>query len=150
MVHMTAHEKWLNVISGGASRRQVAVRAGLSQSTFNRQANAGRFDAETVIAVAKGYDGSPVAALVETGYLAPEDAGLDADDMIKLLTNQQLVRELARRVDDNADAWAGTFDVVVEDARAEESDRPQPGRPLVFGSGSDAPLERGQEGEQFG
>lgn len=117
MVHMNSHEEWVDKVSGGASRRQVATAIGVSQSTYNRQANAGRFDAETIIAIARHYRVQPVAALAALEILTNEEAaGMTAHAIAGLLTDQQLIRELARRVDSDEAAWEGTFDDVVESA----------------------------------
>lgn len=112
---MTNQEDWLLSVTGGASRRQIAAAIGRPQTTFNRQADEGRFDAGTIIAIARHYGANPIIALVETGYLnSGEASNMSMKEVAKLLTDQQLVKELARRIDANAAAWAGTFDEVIE------------------------------------
>lgn len=128
---MSTQEEWVSAVSGGASRRQVAADIGMPQSTYNRQANAGRFDAETVIAIARTYGIEPVSALAKLGFLTTDEAvKMDLHDAVRLLTDQQLVRELARRVDDNEAAWQGTFDDVVDDATRDLTS----GQPVTIGT----------------
>lgn len=115
MSHMEQHTRWFRTITGNDSGRAAAAKSGMSVATVNRQLAREELSAEMVIAIARGYGQSPVTALVETGYLeAGEANNFDMVDSPRLLTDQQLIRELARRVDSNEDAWAGTFDEVVE------------------------------------
>lgn len=115
MTHMIDQEDWLQSVTGGASRRQIAAAIGRPQTTFNRQADEGRFDAGTIIAIARHYRANPIIALVETGYLDAEEASkMSMQEVAKLLTDQQLIHELARRIDANESAWTGTFNEVIE------------------------------------
>ena len=114
---MSTHEQWVQDVTAGASRRQVSSAIGMPQSTYNRQANAGRFDAETIIAIARAYGAHPVESLTKLEFLTVDEAApMSLADAARLLTDQQLIRELARRVDADDDAWSGTFDDVVDHA----------------------------------
>ncbi|MFT4088256.1 MAG: hypothetical protein QM658_14120 [Gordonia sp. (in: high G+C Gram-positive bacteria)] len=114
---MNQVERWLDTISSGKSRRQIAADLGIPQTTFNRQVSAGQLDADTVILIARAYGAHPVAELAKSGHLTVDEAStVNAADLAGLLTDQQIVRELARRVDDRPAAWAGTFDHVVEES----------------------------------
>lgn len=121
MTRMTNQEDWLQSVTEGASRRQIAAAIGRPQTTFNRQADEGRFDAGTIIAIARHYGANPIIALVETGYLDSDEASsMSMKEVAKLLTDQQLIQELARRIDVNESAWAGTFNEVIEGGSDDE------------------------------
>jgi len=125
---MTNQEGWLQSVTDGASRRQIAAAIGRPQTTFNRQADEGRFDAGTIIAIARHYGANPIVALVETGYLDSDEASsMSLKEVAKLLTDQQLIQELARRIDVNESAWAGTFNEVIEGGSDDEA--PTGGKP---------------------
>lgn len=122
---MSTHEQWVQDVTAGASRRQVSSAIGMPQSTYNRQANAGRFDAETIIAIARAYGAHPVESLTKLEFLTVDEAApMSLADAARLLTDQQLIRELARRVDSDESAWAGTFDDVVESVGSVTEIRP--------------------------
>jgi len=81
----------------------------------NRQINKGFFTAEVVIAIARGYGESPVKALVATGYITAKEAiGIHETSVAQLLTNHQLIRELARRVDSKDNMQEENFGSLVQ------------------------------------
>nr|DAW72259.1 MAG TPA: repressor protein CI [Caudoviricetes sp.] len=93
------HLKWVKRLTGNASGRTIANQSGIPVATLNRQINKGIFTAEVVIAIARGYGESPVEALVATGYITSKEVtGVDEVSAPQLLTSQQLVQELARRI----------------------------------------------------
>lgn len=115
MRHMKTHMQWLTRLTAGDSGRTIAQKAGASVATINRQIGKEEVTAENVIAIARGYGQSPVEALAQTGYLTADEAsGLPRESLADLLTDQELIRALALRVDDNEDAWEGTFTEVVD------------------------------------
>ena len=80
-----------------------------------RQINKGVFTAEVVIAIARGYGESPVKALVTTGYITAKEAiGINETSAAQLLTDRQLIQELARRVSSKDDIWKESFNSVVQ------------------------------------
>lgn len=112
---MTDHLKWIKGLVGNASGRAIANRSQISVATVNRQINKGVFTAEVVIAIARGYGESPVKALVATGYITAKEAiGINETSAAQLLTDRQLIRELARRVSSKDDIWEESFDSVVQ------------------------------------
>ena len=113
---MTDHLKWIKGLVGNASGRAIANRSQISVATVNRQINKGVFTAEVVIAIARGYGESPVKALVATGYITAKEAiGINETSAAQLLTDRQLIRELARRVSSkDDDIWEESFDSVVQ------------------------------------
>lgn len=106
------HGAWLDSVIEGDSLRRVEERTGVSRVTLSRQINKNQVDAGSIIAIAREYGVNPVHALADTGYLTHEEAHVlpFRDESV---SNQRLVRMLAMRIDDDPDAWAGTFDEVV-------------------------------------
>ena len=66
--------EWLGSIPGAPSPTEAAKRAKISHATLLRHANRGETTAENIIAIARAYEVSPVDALVELGFLTPEEA----------------------------------------------------------------------------
>lgn len=114
------HSKWFDRTTGGDSALNASktARPRLNNATLSRQLNKGQFTAEVVIAIARGYGQSPVEALAQTGYITSDEAvDLPRESLADLLTDQELIRALALRVDDNKEAWDDTFTEVVEEAQ---------------------------------
>lgn len=65
---------WLETLPGAPVPTEVAQRAHLSKATLFRHIERGETTAENVIAIARAYGVSPVDALVELGFLTPEEA----------------------------------------------------------------------------
>lgn len=115
MSHMTEHNEWFEKLTQNSSGRAAADKADISPATMNRQLARGTLSAETVIALARAYGRPPVRALLETGYIFPEESGmLSVGELLHSLSDQQLVAELAHRIDDEPAHWVGTFGEVVE------------------------------------
>lgn len=112
---MENHKDWFDKITNRASGRSAAERSGESPATVNRQLKAGIISPDLVISLARGYGRSPVLALLETGYLLPEETGAPTlEEVANALTDQQLIAETARRIDSNPAHWQGTFSEVVD------------------------------------
>lgn len=104
------HNEWFNRLTDGASGNAAGAKADISVSTLNRQLAQKRLSAETVIALCRGYGASPVEGLAATGYLTKEEAtGVPADAIAEILSDQDLIRTLAYRVNADPAAWFGTF-----------------------------------------
>lgn len=115
MVHMSNHNKWFTETTGNASGRAAAELAGIPPATLNRQLAKGELAAEFVIAIARAYKTSPVTALVATGFITLDEVdGTSLGDALRFASDQDLVRELAHRIDDEPTHWEGTFDDVVD------------------------------------
>lgn len=127
MINMNAHMRWFNEVTDSASGRAAATTAGISVATLNRQLAKKTLTPEVIIALARGYHVSPVNALVDTEYLrASEVRDLGEVELARLLTDHELIRETARRINDDDSAWAGTFDEVVESAESADDGQPGP------------------------
>ena len=111
------HSKWFERTTGADSALNAAktARPRLNNATLSRQFNKGQFSAEVVIALARGYGQSPVEALAQTGYIEAEEVtGIDREALADLLTDQEMIRALAKRIDSDESAWEGTFSEVVD------------------------------------
>jgi len=114
------HGKWFERVTGGDSALNASKTAKprLNNATLSRQLNKGQISSENVIAIARGYGQSPVEALAQTGYLTPEEAsGMPREALAELLTDQEVIRVLAYRINEDEDAWKGTFTEVVEESQ---------------------------------
>ena len=115
MIHMKEHKIWFEELTQSASGRAAADLAGISPATMNRQLARNVLSAETVISLARAYGRSPVRALLETGYLLPEETGMPSpEELLQSLSDQQVIADVARRIDSEPGHWAGTFGEVVE------------------------------------
>ena len=84
------------------SREEVALALGVSVATLGRR-KADRFSADDVITAARRFDISPIAALVDFGYLTHADLetlSLSADTTLTAASDLELAEEMLRRVRD--------------------------------------------------
>lgn len=110
MGYMTDHSTWYRRITGDATERAAALRSGVTTSTLNRQLAKGELSAEVVIKLCRGYGVNPVEGLAATGHLTHEEAtGMTADSTAELLSDPDLIRTLAYRINADPQAWFGTF-----------------------------------------
>lgn len=106
---MTVHEDWYYNTVNGDTEKAASLRAGITTSTLNRQLAKGTLSEGNVIAIARAYGQNPVEALVRTGYLTKEEATNSSQSLIKMLNDQELIHELALRVNSDEAIWAETF-----------------------------------------
>lgn len=91
--------KWYLDTVKDDSVNAVATKSGIVQTTLSRQVKAGRFPAESVIAVARAYNTSAVRALVQTGHLTDLDvAEYRRAASIDALTDRELADEVWKRM----------------------------------------------------
>lgn len=95
---MNEHKNWYTQLVGDTTERSVAIKAGITTSTLNRQLKAGTLSAENVILIARAYGANPVAALTTTGYITAAEATKNLGDIAQLLPDRNLIAELARRI----------------------------------------------------
>lgn len=112
------HRNWYARLTDNEAERAAALRAGVTPSTLHRQLAADHLSAENVIALARAYGENPARALAATGHLdIQEITEFSVDEVGELLTDQQLIRLLALRIDADPQAWFGTFgELADEDA----------------------------------
>lgn len=112
---MNNHRDWFDSITGGASKAEAARRTGIANSTLSHQYRHAAFSATSVIAIAKAYGKNPIRALLQTGYLSQDNVdAMFSPTPIDAFTDQQLVRELALRINSTPAHWEGTFEEVFE------------------------------------
>ena len=113
------HSEWFNRITGGASGNAAATKAHLPVASLNRHIAAERLTAEEVIALSRAYGISPVEGLAATGHITHEEAtGMTADSAAELLSDPDLIRTLAYRINADPQAWFGTFGELADDELA--------------------------------
>ena len=96
-------ETWLDNLIGDDTRATASKKADYAQSTISRQLSRGYLRPETVIALCRAYDRSPVSGLIETGYINDyELQGPDVEIELHEATNEQLLDEIMRRSDPQA------------------------------------------------
>lgn len=93
--------EYLRRIAGGQTQTQIAARIGIARlSVCNWMRGKTRPKAETVIAVARSYQRSPIEALLAAGYLELAEVGIAIEALASLqdVPLGQLADEVARRV----------------------------------------------------
>lgn len=107
-------EAWFKDLTGGSSLREAAGMSGVSKSTLSRNLDANTMTPETVIALCRAYYRSPVAGLIETGYINDYELhGPDVEVALREATNEQLLDEIMRRSDPQARyLFGGDNDVI--------------------------------------
>lgn len=96
-------ESWLNELIGDDTRATASKKADYAQSTISRQLSRGYLRPETVIALCRAYDRSPVSGLIETEYINDYELhGPDVEIALHEATNEQLLDEIMRRSDPQA------------------------------------------------
>lgn len=94
---------WLINLKGEDSMRAASKKSGYAQTTLQRQIDKGVLSPEMVIALCRAYDRSPVAGLIETGYINDYELhGPDVEVALREATNEQLLDEIMRRSDPQA------------------------------------------------
>ena len=96
-------ETWLDNLIGDDTRATASKKADYAQSTISRQLSRGYLRPETVIALCRAYDRSPVSGLIETEYINDYELhGPDVEVALHEATNEQLLDEIMRRSDPQA------------------------------------------------
>lgn len=95
---VNAHE-WIQTVAGNDTNREIARRSQLSDATLSRQISKNALTFDVVIAVARGYETSVVAALVATGFITAAEAAIDStESALQVARDEQLVDEVYRRI----------------------------------------------------
>lgn len=91
--------EWYERLVGGASVNSVARRAGINQSTLNRQLNDGRIEPTLVVAIARAYGANVLDALVAQGLITREDvAARGVFAALADATDQEIAAAVWRRM----------------------------------------------------
>ena len=77
MEHGMTWWRYVVVVTGAATQKDIASATGIDQSSISRwQRGANTPRAEAVVAFARAYARSPVEALVAAGYLSSDEIGV--------------------------------------------------------------------------
>lgn len=102
-------KKWLARVGDGASVNAMAKKIGVSTSTLDSQLKSPTgLKPETMVALAREYGYSPVAALVDSKLLTTLEAkaaanierDLTVPEALADASDEQLLREIGRRLDE--------------------------------------------------
>lgn len=114
-------KNWFKRVSRGDSERAASRKSGVKLSTLNNQLKNESLSAETVILLCRAYNVPPLRGLAATGHLTPEEAleagSVSEREAAQLMTDRQLVLELARRIDADVKPWDQPFSDVIARAR---------------------------------
>lgn len=122
---MTAPTPWSEYLhrnAAGLTKAELARKLGQNDATVGRWLNGTtpRPDADTIVAVARKLELSPVFALMQTGYITPEDLNNPAPPRAYQLddyTDLELAQEIVRRLEN-----APSDDLADEDVRGDTQD----------------------------
>lgn len=91
--------EWYEGVTEGLSVNKVALKAGIVQSTLNRQVNKKQLSPETVIAIARAYHIDVAGALISLGFITADEVRLHGVlATLKAATDRELAAEIARRL----------------------------------------------------
>lgn len=99
-----AHKTWLSRVAGDDTTNAVATRAGIYTATLSKQLARGKLSPENIIAIARAYRAPILDSLVACGIITEAEAAiknrLGLEEALHEATDDHLLRELLRRVDD--------------------------------------------------
>lgn len=103
MQHMNEEHvvaKWFDRVIGADSNRAAAIKADLDQKTLARVRTGANTKAEHVISLARAYNVPTVRALVDTGFLYPEEAVTsNMRSTLSDASDANLANEILRRLE---------------------------------------------------
>ena len=99
MIVVESWPEYVRRVAGGMRQEQISKTTGISQATVSAwlRGAPGLPKAESVIAFARGFETSPVQALVAAGYLQAEEAAIKARTPLSEYEELELFEELRRR-----------------------------------------------------
>lgn len=117
---MNESMKWVDEVRGVDSLREVARRIGTTHSTLTRQIGADQLTFESVREISRAYRRPVLADLIRLGHLTTADAGVSGlERVLATATDEQLVHEIAQRLDTTASSTLWDAPVSEAFARAE-------------------------------
>lgn len=97
------HTRWYEYVlrvTEGMTAKEVADRAGFDQSAMTRWKNGANADPKFVVQFARAFHQNVLLALAEAELITDEEANLhEVRTGVEEMTTQQLLEELARRID---------------------------------------------------
>lgn len=93
---------WVKKAVGPASQNEIHRRTGIAKATLHRQ-YPDELSPQNIVAIARAFDVSPISGLVASGLISSADlADYDAREALALASDELLVQEIARRLENNA------------------------------------------------
>ena len=97
------HTRWyryLTRVTEGMTAKEAAIRAGFDQSAMTRWKNGANADPKFVVQFARAFHQNVLLALAESELITDEEASLHEVKIgVEDMTTQQLLEELAKRID---------------------------------------------------
>jgi transcriptional regulator with XRE-family HTH domain len=97
------HTRWYDYITrvaDGMTAKEVSVRAGFDQSAMTRWKNGANADPKFVVQFARAFHRNVLEALAESELITDKEANLHEVRIgVEDMSTQQLLEELARRID---------------------------------------------------
>lgn len=98
--HLTRWYGYVLRVTEGMTAKEVADRAGFDQSAMTRWKNGANADPKFVVQFARAFNQNVLMALAEAEMITDEEADLHEVKIgVEDMTTQQLLEELARRID---------------------------------------------------
>ncbi len=103
-----AMEWYRSLVGEGATVNAVAERAGVVQTTLNRQVKAGALSHETVVALARAYRADVLDGLVASGLITHEDIKAHAvQTALGAASDVDLASEIMKRAERGSPTLSG-------------------------------------------
>ncbi len=115
---------YVQTVAGGAEQREIADRAGFDKSALTRWKNGANADPLFVVKFARAFGRPVTEALAASGLITTEESGVTVvtagvAEALRDATNEQLLGELASRLDVSGASDADDLDNVSYLSRAE-------------------------------
>jgi len=122
---MNRRESWTEYVqrvSAGAPRKDIAKAAGVDPSGMSRWLGGQRPSAEKVVAFARGLHQSPIEALIAAGYLEPHETSgvIEVTRSRGELSDDELLAELGERLAAESSARREVDDITQRLARPDD------------------------------
>lgn len=102
---MNAYQ-WIKNVAGNDTNREIARRSQLSDATLSRQISKNALTFDVVLAIARGYRVSVIAALVATGFISDAEASITSTETaLQAAADEQLIEEVYRRIQRGSTAY---------------------------------------------
>jgi len=92
--------EYISRVTAGMTAKEAATRAGFDQSAMTRWKNGANADPKFVVQFARAFHQNVLKALAESELITDEEANLHEVRIgVEDMSTQQLLEELARRID---------------------------------------------------
>lgn len=91
---------WLSDLTGGATDKDIAAKAGISARTLQHQTSSGKLSVENALKISVAYKRHPLRTLIDFDVIDASWAQVpDVQTALRLATDVQLTEEILRRLD---------------------------------------------------